>query len=200
MVSGTLYCWASANLWDRKGFSAEPKVPQEWWCLKELQKFKLAINWSPGVPGRYREVPHASFSHFGEHWTSLANTFKTFPHQKILFTDTKNKPFFPPLLLHPQESEVSKKNAAFLGIICMSELFASLSERLYSWLVFHLPKLTAPTKDFTSSLVSPMLVPLTPVIPSTHNSTHPPQATLPLQPHLGTCSQRNRSFPLSLES
>lgn len=122
-------------------FQQSPKSLRNDVVFKEFQKFKLAVNWGPAFPDRYMEIPGSGFSCLGGYWTSLANVFKPFPHQKIVFSDTRNQPSFPYPLLHPppppRESEVSEKNAAFLGIICMSGLFASLSERLYSWSPFH---------------------------------------------------------------
>lgn len=90
----------------------------------------------------------------------------------LLTPETKHP--FSTCLLHTRDSEVSKENAAFLGIICMSGLFVSLSERLYSWSPFYLSKFTAPTKTFSSSLVSLLVVSLILQHPLTHTQTPPP--------------------------
>lgn len=104
------------------------------------------------------------FSHFGKHWTP-ANTCKMLPRQRILFTDTRNKHPFSTPFRHPKDSAVSENNATFLGIIRMSGLFASLAKKLYSWFLFYLSKLTAPTEHFSSSL-GRFLVSLSPAAPT----------------------------------
>lgn len=70
--------------------------------------------------GRYTEIPW--WCQFFPLWRALnfCSYLHNTSHQRLLFTDSRSRHPFSTHLPHPRESEVSKKNAASLGITCIT--------------------------------------------------------------------------------